>query len=275
MTFWPGRKIVSRHFGEYRQKFEQDLGQKKLYLFLDFDGTLTPIAPRPQDAHLDEFTRASLEILTRSENCQVAVVSGRSLADLRKKVSVPDAIYVGNHGFEIEGPGIRFENNTFPQCYVIFQAIMREVSEKLSKIEGIISEDKGITFSIHYRLVDERKAGLVEEVIQKAVRPFVVKGEVTLRKGKKVFEVRPPIDWDKGHAVLWLLRTAMDELKEKRALAVYVGDDDTDEDAFKALNDLALTICVGEKKESSAQFYLRDTDEVQALVKTLADLREK
>jgi trehalose-phosphatase len=262
------------HFLVNGPLFKDFLGKKNVLLFLDYDGTLAPIVETPEKAEIDQKTKKLLENLSALSDCQIAIVSGRAMNDIKKRINLKKIIYVGNHGFEILGPNICFENSHFPQSRKIFQRILKTLRSGLQDVKGVIFEDKGATLSVHYRLVEDKQIKFFEKVFQKTLKTYAADKELRVRKGKKVYEIRPPIDWDKGKAVLWLLKENRNFLENEKAVAIYIGDDETDEDAFDVLKEKALTIRVGKSESSKAKYYLEDVEEVKELLKKILLLKK-
>jgi len=206
-------------------------------LFLDFDGTISPIAPTPGEATLDTEIRSILERLRVRPDFSISIVSGRSLADVRERAGIENAIYVGNHGLEIEGASSRLREPHAEALRRELKSVCLQLKLALSDTEGLEVEEKGLTASVHYRRVNEELHAWVEKVACETIgrsRSF------TTRMGKKVLEVRPEFNWHKGHAVKWILA----EILPSDSLPIYVGDDMTDEDAFAAIPQ-GITIRVG------------------------------
>ena len=240
-------------------------------VFLDYDGTLTPIVARPELAILDEEVRQTVSEL--AEFCPVAMISGRDRADVERLVGLPGIVYAGSHGFDITGPGgLSRQYEGASRFLPELDQAEQELNRKLDGIEGAIVERKLFAIAVHYRLVAEDAVATVERAVDE-----VLASSTGLRKtyGKKVFELRPAVEWDKGKAVLWLI----DELGLDRPdiLPFYIGDDVTDEDAFAALADRGIGILVAEKPQRTAAHYrLRSTDEVGVFLrKLIATLRQK
>ena len=187
-------------------------------LLLDVDGTLAPIVPRPEDAHVPERTRQELRRLNRRYGL-VACVSGRSAADAARVVGVPELTYVGGHGLELD-----------PEA-VAWAARLEEFADGIAWP----AERKPLTVAFHYRTAPDHEVAraALERVAERAHAEGLV-----ARWGRMVLELRPPVDADKGTAVRHLL----DERGLWRAL--YAGDDATDVDAFHALDALELAIRV-------------------------------
>jgi trehalose-phosphatase len=241
-------------------------------LFLDFDGTLTPIVETPAKARVPEQTRQLLKALSANPGCTLTIISGRRLKDIKKKVGLKNIIYSGNHGLEIQGPNIRFEAPVSPDYKTILQKIKSKVEQMLSSIKGILLEDKGLSLALHYRLVNKKKVPFVRRTFYQVALPYLRRGRIKTETGKKVFEIRPAAEWDKGKAVLWLLSRQKSRCRAKPVLPIYVGDDVTDENAFRALKNKGLTIFVGKPKKSYAKYYLRNTKEVSKFLKWLNTL---
>lgn len=254
-----------KHVFSVLKHVKNSIGSSALLLF-DFDGTLTPITGRPDLASLSQDTWELLKVL--AHRYKVGVISGRSLAVIKKMVGLKGIYYSGNHGFEISGPGIERVRLQAKSVRPLITKICRRLHDELDGIRGIVIEDKGLTASLHYRLVAEREVKRMKKIFWKIVNPHVNSGAVRASHGKKVFEILPNVDWDKGKAVLWI----MDVVDPNGKLTpVYIGDDRTDEDAFLALRKRGITILVSERpKRSRAKFYLKSVDEVKEFLGELA-----
>lgn len=239
----------------------------RMLLGLDFDGTLAPIVPRPEDAAMPPGTRAVLEDLASRADTLVALVSGRGLEDLRQRVGVDTAFYAGNHGLEIDGPGVHRLHPGAADAADTLAALAADLCRGLEDIAGVIVEDKGLTLSVHYRMVaDAADAAAVEETVRRTCEG--VPG-VRLTRGKKVVEVRPDVDWHKGRALAFLRDTLLPG--EAAAPALFIGDDRTDEDAFRMVGDAGFAIFVGTPPATTAAHAaLASTDEVAEFLRALA-----
>jgi len=138
----------------------------------------------------------------------------------------------------------------------------------------VLIEDKGVTLAVHYRLVRKKDIPLIKAIFQKALIFYQIKNKVKTGFGKKLLEVRPAVDWNKGKAVLWLLAKCKFFLKEKKVLPIYIGDDKTDEDAFKSLRGIGLTIFVGRPRDSYAEYFLNDTKEIYMFLNKILQLKK-
>lgn len=217
-------------------------------LFLDFDGTLTPIVPEPADAQMEERVRRALDRLSRRRNLNVTVISGRALGDLQARINLPYVIYAGNHGFEIKGPGLRFMHPTAGALRPELQDLCGRLTDSLRSIAGVRVENKSLTASVHYRQADPQDLRRIEEIVLAAVQNHAARFRVSA--GQLVFEILPLADWNKGTAVNWI----HDQLGGNPPLTIYMGDDSTDEAAFRVLAG-AITVKVGTLDPTSAQFH--------------------
>jgi trehalose-phosphatase len=252
---------------------KEKLKGKYLFLFLDCDGTLAPIADTPEKAAIPQKIRKVLALLSKKNNCKVAVISGRELSGVKRMVGLKDVIYSGNHGFQIEGPKIKYQLAVPSGYKKILQVIKSRLKKKLSGIKGVLIEDKKLFLALHFRLADEKDNSFIKAVFYKSILSDLEKKKVKAKAGKKVFEVGPPVGWDKGKVVLWLLARREFICSGKSLLPVYIGDDLTDEDAFKALEGKGLTVFVGAAGNSGADYYLKDTREVAEFLRLISNLK--
>lgn len=235
-------------------------------LFLDYDGTLTPTTLRPEQANLSDLARRALEAAARRPNLDTVIVSGRMLADVQQLVGVPGLTYVGNHGFEIEGPGVTFRHAAVTQ----FRAALDAAAEDLARlaIAGAWVERKGATLAYHVRETPVAERRTAERRAQAVLK----RRHLHIRVGKCVVEGRPPLDWHKGSAVLHVLAQRHGVNWPSRVRALYVGDDTTDEDAFRSLRGIGRSILVAPAPTggTAANYRLPDPDAVLRLVLWLA-----
>lgn len=238
-------------------------------LLLDYDGTLTPIVERPELAILSPDMK---ELLKRvSQHYTLGIISGRSLAGVKRLVGLEGIYYAGNHGFEIIGPGIELVKPEAEYARPTLVKLCEKLQGKLGDIDGVIVENKGATASVHYRLVAEEKFERLKNIFEEIVRPYIDSGVVRVTHGKKVFEIRPNVEWDKGKAVRWICGV----VDPKGELApVYVGDDQTDEDAFLALEEKGVTVLVSEGPiESYAKYFVKNVGDVKTFFEKLINMR--
>jgi len=236
-------------------------GDKRIAVFLDYDGTLTPIVETPEKAIMSEDMRQTL--IKLSHHCTVGIISGRDLKDVQDKVKIASIVYAGSHGFDIAGPeGLQMENQVGREFLPILDEAEQEILQELGSTPGMLLERKRFAIAIHYRLAAQEKVEFVEEAVDR-----VSSRHPELRKtyGKKIFELQPDIDWHKGRALLSLLKTL--KLDGEDVLPVYIGDDVTDEDAFRALKGRGVGIVVWDVPyETAAMYSLKNTTEVKELL---------
>lgn len=237
---------------------------------LDFDGTLAPIVERPEDAALlDALTEPLGRLVARSDTV-VAIVSGRGLADVRSRVGLPELFYAGNHGFEIEGPGVDRIHPAAAEARPALEASIAGLEASFADEPGVQIEDKDHTLSIHYRRADRDGAG---DRVRAAVEEHCKRPGLRVTEGKKVFEVRPDVEWHKGKATEFLLDALSQGRAGARLPAIFIGDDRTDEDAFEVVRDRGGGIVVGDPPppDTRALAWVRGPDEVVTLIEGLAD----
>jgi trehalose 6-phosphate phosphatase len=264
-----------RHLFSVWPEIAEQVEKARHILFLsDYDGTLTPVVEKPELAVMTGDTRRLLMSLANLPRFTVGIISGRALNDLKEKVDIEGLIYAGNHGFEIEGPGLKFINPLANEVRPFFRVIRQVLSMSLSSIKGVLVEDKGITLSVHYRQVEEEIAGDIRRTVDKIITGPVALGMVKITTGKKVIEVRPSVNWDKGKAIRLLMKRYGKGGRNSGLLPVYLGDDRTDEDGFRMIEKYGngITVYVGEGgTESSARYYLISPLEVHQFMDKLLE----
>lgn len=237
---------------------EQLHSRPRVLLACDFDGTVAPIVAHPDEARLLDGLRALLRQLSQNGGVTLAMVSGRALEDVRERVGIEGIFYCGNHGLEIEGPGITWSSADAHAHRPEMADALAVLRRQSAGIEGVIVEDKGLTASIHWRLVPDENRDALREMVDAAVQSHP---GLRLAYGKAVWEIRPRVDWNKGAAVRHLLkRCAL-----TTADAICLGDDDTDESAFRAVPD-GVTLRVGASASTTARFLLNDVSDTAAFL---------
>lgn len=229
-------------------------------LMLDFDGTLTPIVKSPKEAVLSTEIKDLLKELSRKKGFYVAIISGRNLNDLKNKVGIKNLIYGGNHGLEGRMLNKKF-NFPIPAKYL---KDIQQLKQKLKKItagfNGTFIEDKGAVLSFHYRLAPRKSIPDIKLLFNKFIRLYAKGGLVKVLAGKKVYEIFPNVNWDKG-AFANLLIKKISLITKEVPVTLFIGDDKTDEDVFQTLED-EITIRVGRSRQSNAKYDLKNTKEV-------------
>lgn len=257
------------------EEIRKELRDKRPFVALDYDGTLTPIVERPELAVLSDEMRAAVSAL--ADRCTVAVISGRDLQDVRNLVGLENLFYAGSHGFDIAGPaGKKVESQQGDAFLPTLDEAERELESRLEPIEGSQIERKKYSIAVHFRRVAPDRAADVEAAVDD-----VLKQHDRLRKGlgKKVFELQPKLEWHKGKALRWLMEVL--ELNGSDVLAFYIGDDVTDEDAFRELRNDGCGILVldaesgGNSDRSAARYTLNGCPETRAFLEQLTETLRK
>ena len=253
-----------------KDEIDARLEGKRIVVFLDYDGTLTPIVARPELAVLsDEMRQVVRNLATR---CTVAVVSGRDRPDVEKLLGVEGLVVAGSHGFDIASPdGRDIQHEMGAEFGDAIEAVTAKAKAALAGVEGALVEPKRSSVALHYRLVAEDEVAKVRAVVDEAL---AANEGLRVTPGKKVWEIQPKIDWNKGKAVLWLLEAL--EVGAPDVVPFYFGDDVTDEDAFHALKGRGIGIYVGHpddveaRRATVADYALGSTDEVGTFLDRLA-----
>jgi trehalose 6-phosphate phosphatase len=254
------------HALHHLDKIKQFLKNKKFNLYLDYDGTLTPIVEDHTQAHLSEQMKETL--LAISRKMPIAIVSGRDTAFIQHQVGLDRLYYAGSHGFEIKGPNnYYFVTEKGQQLLPQLDQAEKDFHEMLQPIEGVKIERKKYAIAIHFRQVAENDLAKLQHLVDNALKTLT---KLKLSGGKKIMEISPDIDWHKGKAVEVLSRHIGNNGMADSAL--YIGDDVTDENAFKSLTD-GIGIVVGNRADCTfADYRLNDVDEVRAFLGSLLEI---
>ena len=245
----------------------------RILALFDYDGTLTPIVPRPQDAILPPETRQRLTALTNHPCYLTGLVSGRSLTDLETLTGgIPNLIRAGNHGLEIRGPNLTF---THPGALTARNALAQlhaTLTTALAPIPGIIIEDKTLTLTVHYRAAPQPQAHEIDAQVTAAANPHLQTGHLRLTRGKMVIEIRPAVPWHKGKAIEKIRQSHPDH-----PLPIYFGDDQTDEDGFRATQAMGgLAVFIGPSRQTTAALHrLESPQEVSETLQLLLEQPSK
>ncbi len=227
----------------------------RVLLLFDYDGTLTPIAPRPEAATLSDETRRLLSTLAGMDRFAVGVVSGRGLPDLEAMVAVSGLVYAGNHGLEMKGQGIDFVHPEAPAYEASLAEVARLLERELANVPGILVDNKRLTLTVHYRNSPDSYGAQVHGAVEAVTAPYVEARQMKITGGKKVVEVRPNLDWGKGKAIEKIRESCGDS-----ALPVFFGDDQTDEEGFAVVQDAGgLAVFVGPERDNTLALHRLDT----------------
>lgn len=251
------------------------VGVKHLYFVLDYDGTLTPIVNQPSLAKLASNTREILKELSKLPAVKVAIVSGRSLNDLELLVGIDGLDYVGNHGLERKIQGSVSVDPYAARFRELVEVVTGEFSRAMKEVPGVMVENKTYSVSVHHRNVVPKNIPKVRRIFQKVWNDSQVKIFFMVRPGKKVWEVRPSYGCsDKGKTVE-LLRQSLSKTEREDTAIICIGDDQTDEDAFKVLRDSDFTVKVGYGTQTHARYWLKSPGEVAAFLKKIIKTRQR
>ncbi len=248
------------------------LKKKKPAIFLDYDGTLTPIVSRPEDAVISEEMKQTLREL--AQTFTVAIVTGRDKEDVENLVGLKDLVYAGSHGYIITGPdGLKMEHPESEKIIPRMDEIEKEVEAYLKEhTKGTQVDRKRYAIGLHFRNArpedEEKVMQLVDEMLEKF--PGHKKGE-----GKKIVEIKPDTDWHKGKAVEWIM-DALQLSDKDDVIPVFIGDDITDEDAFEVLKEKGIGILVGgHGQKTHATYALKNVFQVRAFFNQLLEMYKK
>jgi len=228
-------------------------------VFLDFDGTLASIVEDPDEAQMPAETRPVLAEL--ADTVPVAIVSGRGLADLTSRVGLSSLVYAGDHGFELAG----VDTDRVPRpdgLATQLAAIEDQLADELADLEGVHLEAKRFSLAVHHRQAGPEASRRARWRSVELVAGFDALGT---RQGKRIVELVPAVDWDKGRAVELLC----DAMGDRRLAPIYVGDDATDETAFTRIEDGVGVLVADQPRQTAARYRLRDPDEVRAFLEAL------
>ncbi|KAK9930556.1 hypothetical protein M0R45_027592 [Rubus argutus] len=248
---------------------------KQIVMFLDYDGTLSPIVEDPDRAFMSDEMRKAVRAVARY--FPTAIVSGRCRDKVYSFVKLAELYYAGSHGMDIKGPSKSNKNKNANQA-VLFQPaseflpmideVCKILMEKTKSISGARVENNKFCLSVHFRCVEEKSWAALAEQVRLVLNEYP---KLKLTQGRKVLEIRPTIKWDKGKALEFLLES-LGYANSSEVLPVYIGDDRTDEDAFKVLRDRGqgFGILVSKvPKETNASYSLQEPAEVKDFLRRL------
>lgn len=266
--------------GPNMQRILETISGKRLVIFLDYDGTLSPIVRDPDKAFMSDSMRATLREVAAKYT--TSIVTGRTKEKVMDFVKLDNLVYAGSHGFDIRGPQLEYvyANRFLP----LLGAARQQLQEAIAGIKGCFLEDNKFSISVHYRQVDPEDWAAVRQTVERVCgsveaaalqTPDAAGGapaQLAVHGGKMVWEVRPKVEWNKGKAVMWLLR-ALKLADSPNVIPFYFGDDVTDEDAFGVLSGLGIGIMVrdieSQTRVTKASWSLRGPAEVQRFLQKL------
>lgn len=243
---------------------EQLVDAEGLLLCTDFDGTLTGIVADPDAPEMRPGNRESLQTLREHPDVAVAVVSGRALDDLQSRVDIDGISYAGNHGLELAHEGETTVHPVAERQASEIHAVCEDVEERVGDVDGCLVENKGVTATVHHRQADFDDVQDVREAVEESV-DAIAPDRIHVSTGKAVVELAPAVPWDKGQAVSFFREDV-----PTTWTTMYLGDDTTDEDAFRAIAPTGVSIHVG-NEETAAVHRTPDPDTVERFLGWLAE----
>ncbi|XP_022774946.1 probable trehalose-phosphate phosphatase J isoform X2 [Durio zibethinus] len=271
------------HHPSALEMFEQIIDEskgKQIVMFLDYDGTLSPIVEDPDRAFMSKKMRKTVRKLAKC--FPTAIVSGRCRDKVYKFVKLAELYYAGSHGMDIKGPEKRSKSKKDSES-VLFQPaseflpmideVYKQLAETTKSTPGAKVENNKFCLSVHFRCVDEKKWSELAQQVRSVLKKYP---KLRLTQGRKVLEIRPTIKWDKGKALEFLLES-LGFANCANVFPVYIGDDRTDEDAFKILRDRGqgFGILVSKfPKDTSASYSLQEPDEVMDFLRRLVEWKQ-
>jgi trehalose 6-phosphate phosphatase len=243
---------------------------KRIAVLLDYDGTLTPIVDDPEKALLSDAMKDTL--LDLAKNVPAAVISGRDRPDVQRLVGIKSIFYAGSHGFDIAGPdGMEIGPEKGKEFLPALNQAEKELKNTINAVSGAWVERKRFSVAVHYRKVQEPD---VEKVKQAVEEVAALHPDLRESGGKMIFELQPKMDWHKGKALTWILEEM--EIDKSDVVPFYIGDDVTDEDAFRSLKGKGIGVVVMDPpRDTDARYRLKDTDEVERFLKKLSRLTSR
>jgi len=258
-----GRKISGRIKKDLKKKIKN---AKKTIFFLDYDGTLTPIRKEPSLARIGKKIKNLLKKLSKNPAFKVFIISGRSLKDVRGLIGIKSIYYIGNHGIELAGPGAEYVNKSAKKLVGFIRKSCDSLRRAL-KLKGVFVENKTFTLSVHYRRLEPSRQAVFAKRFAVITKDLKKNKKIRITEGKKVFEIRPAVKWNKGEIVKWVLK------KNKKCLPICIGDDITDEDAFRALGEKGISILVAKRRRRTfAQYRLSSPRKVAGFLEWVLTL---
>ncbi|MBA0772293.1 hypothetical protein Gotri_007702 [Gossypium trilobum] len=274
---------IQLHHPSALEMFEQIIDAskgKQIVMFLDYDGTLSPIVEDPDRAFMSKKMRKTVRKLAKC--FPTAIVSGRCRDKVYKFVKLAELYYAGSHGLDIKGPEKRSKSKSDGES-VLFQPaseflpmideVYKQLVDTTKSTPGAKVENNKFCLSVHFRCVDEKKWSELAQQVRSVLKEYP---KLRLTQGRKVLEIRPTIKWDKGKALEFLLES-LGFANCTDVFPVYIGDDRTDEDAFKILRDRGqgFGILVSKfPKETSASYSLQEPDEVMDFLRRLVEWKQ-
>ncbi|MCA1583422.1 MAG: trehalose-phosphatase [Acidobacteria bacterium] len=241
----------------------------RLVLLSDFDGTLADFHPDPAVPMLTSERRALLEVLSLDPAKSVGLVSGRRLVDLRRRTALPSCVYfAGTHGMEIAVDGRHWRHPDLGLAKAYVGDLTTRLNDALSRIPGVLVEDKEVSVALHTRGTPLDRRAEAEALAEACAAPWLASGQLKRLEGNAVIEYLPNISCHKGDATQWIADD-VGERFDQEPWVVFLGDDVTDEDAFKVI-DRGIGVLIG-SRPTAASHQLPSIAEVDALLRWLSE----
>lgn len=261
--------IIPTYVFGHENEFIENLQQaNKILLCLDFDGTLVSFKNDPNDVKIPPHIQSLIEQFRSKKKYDVVIITGRTLKDIKDKISIGGINIAAVHGLHIEfSDGNQVVVDQAKSITSELNKIKKETDEVFANEKGVHVEDKKYTIAFHYRMASKENATSFKEQFIQIAKKYDTEDSIQILKGDKVIEVRP-LGWNKGSAVHYLLQNIP---HESSFYPLYIGDDTTDEDAFQYIDDMGLTIFVknDSRLETHASYYVNDPEEVVSFLRYL------
>lgn len=253
---------------EIEQKLSGYLsGNKTLSILLDYDGTLAPLCENPDKTVMDPELEQNLHALAKSPKVFMAVISGRGIKDVERKVGIKNITYAGNHGIEIQDPDGSRKDYQLPQdIQASYKSLVSELNQKLNK-NGAWVEDKRVSLTYHYR---DTASELIEQQKQEAIE-IIQRYGFKANQAHMAVEAKPPVNWNKGEAALLILKNKFGNDWSEKTNVIFAGDDTTDEDAMRSLQGIgrSFRVATDPKMQTYADFRLPKQELIHDLIRYL------
>jgi trehalose-phosphatase len=242
---------------------------QRLLLCCDFDGTLVEFQSDPAAVWLPGERRGILIRLLEHRDVSLAIISGRRLGDVRERTGLPDGTwFAGLHGLEIEGGGEHFVHPQVAEARALVQGLSKALAPRITGQPGAFIEDKDLSVAVHFRESPPAVQAEVASAFEQMTRPAVETGRLRVMRGASVLELLPNIPWNKGDAVRWIHERV--RRQQGAVLPVYLGDDVTDQDAFRELEGHGLRVAASDRV-TGGDFSVDGPAGIAALLSALAD----
>ena len=238
-----------------------------MLLLVDFDGTLCEFDPDPDAVHLPDRRRELLLDLANRPDVTLGIVTGRRLEDVRRRTQLGSGTYyAGLHGLQISGPGVTFVHPDVANATHALRKLAYTLTLEFEGLPGVFVEDKTYSIVAHFRDASVLDAARVPEIVESHAGPLINDGLLRRMHGAAVIELLPNIDWNKGNAVAWIREMVASTHSDPAV--VYIGDDVTDEDGFKAVRSTGLAIGASHRV-TGAHFHIDGPVAVEQVLKAI------